>query len=62
MADLKSEVDQLVIDKSAELDAHKLKPVPTVLCKLSDVVKNGVVKKKDFNGKIKNNHSQNTWD
>ena len=31
-----------------------LKPVPTDLSKLSDVVKNDVVKKKDYNAKIKN--------
>ena len=54
LADLKSEVDNLDIDKLAELNADKLKLVPTALCKLSDVVKNGVVKKKDYNGKIKN--------
>ena len=40
LANLKSEVDKLDIDK--------LKPVPTDLSKLSDVVKN-VVKKTDYN-------------
>ena len=30
-----------------------LKPLPTDLSKLSDVVKNDVVKKKDYNDKIK---------
>ena len=41
LANLKSEVDKLDVDK--------LKPVPTDLSKLSDVVKNGVVKKTDYN-------------
>ena len=41
LGDLKSEVDKL--------DADKLKPVPTDLSKLSDVVKNDVVKKTDYN-------------
>ena len=41
LVNLKSEVDKLDIDK--------LKPVPTDLHKLSDVVKNDVVKKTDYN-------------
>ena len=41
MANLKNEVDQLDVDE--------LKPVPTDLSKLSDVVKNDVVKKSDYN-------------
>ena len=41
LADLKSEVDKL--------DVNKLKPIPTDLSKLSDVVKNDVVKKTDYN-------------
>ena len=41
LANLKSEVDKLDIDK--------LKPVPTDLSKLSDVVKNDVVKNTDYN-------------
>ena len=41
VANLKSEVDKLDIDK--------LKPVPTDLSKLSDLVKNDVVKKTDYN-------------
>ena len=41
LANLKTEVDKLDIDK--------LKPVPTDLSKLSDVVKNDVVKKTDYN-------------
>ena len=41
LADLKSEVDKLEIDK--------LKPVPTYLSKLSNVVKNDVVKKANYN-------------
>ena len=41
LANLKSDVDKLDIDK--------LVPVPTDLSKLSDVVKNDVVKKTDYN-------------
>ena len=41
LANLKTEVDKLNIDKLA--------PVPTDLSKLSDVVKNDVVKKTDYN-------------
>ena len=41
LANLKTEVDKLVIDN--------LKPVPTDLSKLSNVVKNDVVKKTDYN-------------
>ena len=41
LANLKSEVDKLDIDE--------LKPFPTDLSKLSDVVKNDVVKKTDYN-------------
>ena len=44
MANLKKEVDKLDVDK--------LKPIPTDLSKLSDVVKNDVVKKTDYNTKI----------
>ena len=43
-ANLKTEVDKLDIDK--------LVPVPVDLTKLSDVVKNDVVKKADYNTKI----------
>ena len=41
LANLKCEVDKLDVDK--------LKAVPTDLSKLGDVVKNGVVKKTDYN-------------
>ena len=41
LVNLKSEVDKLDVDK--------LKPIPTDLSKLSDVVKNDVVKKTDYN-------------
>ena len=41
MANLKREVDKLDVDK--------LKPIPTDLRELSDVVKNDVVKKTDYN-------------
>ena len=44
LANLKTEVDKLDIDK--------LVPVPTDLIKLSNVVKNDVVKKTDYNNKI----------
>ena len=41
LASLKAEVDKLDIDK--------LKPVPNDLAKLSNVVKNDVVKKTEYN-------------
>ena len=44
LANLKTEVDKLDIDK--------LVPVPTDLSKLSNVVKNDVVKKTDYNTKV----------
>ena len=44
LANLKAEADKLDIDK--------LVPVPTDLSKLSNVVKNYVVKKTDYNAKI----------
>ena len=44
LVNLKTEVDKL--------DIGKLVPVPVDLCKLSDVVKNDVVKKTDYNAKI----------
>ena len=43
-ANLKSQIGKLDIDKLSELDADKLKFVPVNLSKLSDVVKNDVVK------------------
>ena len=46
LANLKSDVDKLDIDK--------LKPVPNDLSKLSDVVKNDVVKKTDYNKLVTN--------
>ena len=53
LTNLKSKVfSKLDTDKLSELDADKLKPVSTDLSKLSDVVKNGVSKKKDYNAKI----------
>ena len=68
VANLKAEVDKLDIDKLGslpnnlsisktkvdKLDINKLAPVPTDLSKLSDVVKNEVVKKTEYNAKIKN--------
>ena len=44
LANLKTEVDKLDIDK--------LVPVPVDLSKLSDVVKNDIIKKTDYNGNI----------
>ena len=44
LANFKTDVDQL--------DVNKLVPVPLDLSKLSDVVKNDVVKKTDYNAKI----------
>ena len=46
LSSLKTKLDKLDIDK--------LMPVPTDLSKLSDVVKNEVVKKTEYNAKIKN--------
>ena len=46
LASLKTEVDKLDIDKLA--------PVPVDLSKLTNVVKNEVVKKTKYNAKIKN--------
>ena len=68
LGDLKTEVDKLDIDKLGslpnnlsklktkvdKLDIDKLAPVPTDLSKLSDVVKTEVVKKTEYNAKIKN--------
>ena len=50
MAALKTEVDKIDIDK--------LKTVPTDLTKLSNVVKNDVVKKTDYNTKVTSIESQ----
>ena len=44
LAALKSEVDKIDVDK--------LKTVPTDLAKLSNVVKNDLVKKTDYNNKV----------
>ena len=49
---LKLEVDKLDVDKLEKLNANELKPVPTDLNKLSDVVKNDVAKKDIYNAKI----------
>ena len=45
LANLKTEVHKLNLDKLEKLDDHKLSPVPTDLSKLSDIVKNKVVQK-----------------
>ena len=49
LSNLKSKVDKLV---------DKLVPVPVDLSKLSDAVKNYVVKKDVYNAKIKNNEDK----
>ena len=68
VANLKTEVDKLDIDKLKilsnslsnlktkidKLDIDKLVPVPLDLGKLSNVVNNDVVKKSKYNAKIKN--------
>ena len=68
LANLKSDLDKLDIDKLKnvpsglcnlkskvdKLDVDKLKPVPVDLSKLTDVVKNYAVKKDLYNAKIKN--------
>ena len=65
LANLKSDVDKLVIDKlknvptnfsnlKSIVDVDKLVPAPVDLSKLSDVVKNEVVKKDICNAKINN--------
>ena len=54
LASLKTEVDKI--------DADKLKPVPVDLAKLSNVVKNDVVKKIEYNKlvtKVDNNDTEN---
>ena len=48
LASLKTEVDKL--------DTDKLVPVPIDLSKLSDVVKNDVVKKTEYNKLVTNSH------
>ena len=67
LGNLKFDVDKLDIDKLKnlptglnslkskidKLDVDKLVPVPVDLSKLSDVVKNDVVKKDVFNAKVK---------
>ena len=44
--------------KLNKLDVDKLVPVPVDLSKLSDVVKNDVIKKDLYNAKIKNTEDQ----
>ena len=53
MATLKSDDNKLDIDKLEKLDVDKLVPVPTDLSKLSNVLKNGVVEKTEYNAKTK---------
>ena len=76
LANLKSEVDKLDIDKLEkvqtdlnrlkskvdELDVDKLVPVPVDLCKLSDVVKNDVVKMAEYDDLAKKVNAIQTTD
>ena len=69
VANLKTDVDKLDIDKLRslrnnlsnlktkvdKLDVDKLAPVPADLSKLNNVVNNEVVKKTEYNAKIKKN-------
>ena len=61
LANLKSEGDKLYIDKLAELNADKWKPVPVNLKQLSDVVDNNV-KKTVYDGLIKKVNFVILWD
>ena len=54
LANLKPVVAKLNNDKLEKLDIDMLIPFPTGLSKLSNAVKNDVVKKTIYNGKIKN--------
>ena len=61
LANSKSDVDKLDIDKLSnlkstvyKLDVDKFAPVPVDLSKLSDVVKSDVVKKNEYNVNIRN--------
>ena len=45
----KDDVKNIIVDK---IDVDKLKTTPTDLAKLSNVVKNDVVKKTDYNAKV----------
>ena len=47
------EANKLDIDKLEKLSIDELKPVSTDLSKLSDIVKNDVVKKDVYHAKIK---------
>ena len=72
LANLKTEIDKLDIDKLKslpnnlsnlktkvdKLDIDKLTPVPVDLSKLSNVVKNDVFKKTEYNAKIKSNEDK----
>ena len=76
LANLKSDLDKLDIDKLKDvpinlrnlksildkLDLFKLVPVPVDLSKLSDVVKNDVVKKTECNELVKKVNNINTID
>ena len=53
LANLKLEANKLDIDELEKLSIDELKPVSTDLSKLSDIVKNDVVKKDVYHAKIK---------
>ena len=50
-----------MITKVDKLDVDKLVPALVYLSKLSDTVKNDVVKKDVYSANIKNIEEQNTW-
>ena len=55
LASLKSDVDLRNLKRKIDkLDVDNIVPVPVYLSKLSDVVKNDVIKKDVYNAKIKN--------
>ena len=58
LANLKSEVDKLYIDKLSELDADKLKPVPIGLKKKCNLVDKNVVEKYFCIAKIKDTENK----
>ena len=54
LANLKTEVDKLDIDKLAKLDADKLKTVPINFKKFNDVADKKVIEKDVYDGLVKN--------